>query len=120
MGANNQRPLKMALMSMRHFELDPEIDFCWFRNREVSKTRTLAETDQFCYAATVDQIDQGMEQGELHIQMYHTGFEPAVIGFYRGVVHKLLKLRPEQKQTLSILPLYFRGGNNYQPGKPWE
>lgn len=117
---SESRPLKFSLMSMRHFELDPEIDLCWFRNREVSRTRTLAETDEFCYKTTLEQLDDSLKRGDLYMQMYHTGFEPAVLGFYRGVVIKLLQLREKKVPSLRVLPLYFRGGNNYQQGQIWE
>ncbi len=113
-------PLKLSLMSMRHFELDPEIDFCWFRNKEVSKTRTLAETDDFCYKTTISQLDESLKQGDLLMYMYHTGFEPAVIGFYRGLVHQLMKLRKITTPSLRVIPMYFRGGDVYQEGKYWE
>jgi hypothetical protein len=115
----NARPLKVSLMSMRHFELDTEIDFCWFRNREVSKTRTLAETDEFCYNTTLEQLDESLKQSAVLIHMFHTGFEPAVIGFYRGVVQKLIELRITNTNPLKIVPLYFRGGKSYQQGEYW-
>lgn len=113
-------PLKFSLMSMRHFELDPEIDFCWFRNKEVSKTRTLAETDEFCYNTTLSQLNESLKLGDLHMHMFHTGFEPAVLGFYRGVVSKLLHLRQSPTCSLRVLPMYYRGGNNYQSGEFWD
>lgn len=115
-------PLRVALMSMRHLEMDPQIDFCWFRNREVSRTRTLSETDQFCFSTTIEQLSDSLQLGELRLNLFHTGFEPAVIGFYRGVVHKLLDIhRQGNKQKLSITPLYFRGEKNpYQTGNVWQ
>ena len=41
-------PLRAALLSMRHLEMDDKVDISWFRNREVSKARAFSETDQFC------------------------------------------------------------------------
>lgn len=113
-------PLRVALMSMRHVELDPQIDYCWFRNREVSRTRTLAETDQFCFDTTLDQIKDSLALGDLAIHMYQTGFEPAVVGFYRGVTRMLVDLH-ERKSTprLSVIPFFFRGSDNYQMGSTW-
>lgn len=114
-------PLRVALMSMRHLELDPEIDFCWFRNRDVSRTRTLAETDQFCYEATLTQLRDCLELGDLVIHLYHTGLEPAVIGFYRGVVEVLCKLHVQKpERRLAVIPFYYRGGKNYQAGTIWQ
>jgi len=111
--------LRVALMSMRHLELDPEIDFCWFRNREVSRTRTLAETDQFCFDTTLEQLKDSLQSGDLTIQIFHTGFEPAVIGFYRGVVKVLLDMQKQTSLSLNVIPYYFRGENDYQTGSLW-
>lgn len=115
-------PLRVALMSMRHLEMDPQIDYCWFRNREVSRTRTLAETDQFCYDTTLEQLDDSLALGDFVLNLFHTGFEPAVIGFYRGLVHKLVNLRSSpSKKALSVTPYYFRGENNpYEAGSCWQ
>lgn len=114
-------PLRVALMSMRHLELDPEIDFCWFRNRDVSRTRTLAETDQFCFETTLGQLRDSLDIGDLVIQLYHTGFEPAVLGFYRGVVETLLNQRTGQaKSNLVIKPYYYRGRDGYHAGLEWR
>lgn len=117
---NDNKTLKIALMSMRHFELDPDIDFCWLRNRDVSRTRTLAETDHFCFSATTAQLSESLKLGKLQMYLYHTGFEPAVIGFYRSVVKRLIQLEGSNKrEMLCVMPQYFRGGNNYQLGKFW-
>ena len=43
--AKETNPLKISLMSMRHLELDPEIDFCWFRNREARTGFSAASLD---------------------------------------------------------------------------
>lgn len=116
---NSDNLLRVALMSMRHLELDSEIDFCWFRNREVSRTRTLAETDGFCFATTVEQLKDSLQLGNLAIQVFHTGFEPAVIGFYRGLVKVLLDLQKHGATRLSVTPFYFRGRDGYQAGTLW-
>lgn len=111
--------LRVALMSMRHMELDSEIDFCWFRNREVSRTRTLAETDQFCLDTTIEQLQDSLQLGNLTIEIFHTGFEPAVIGFYRGLVQILLNLQKQMTSRLIVIPFYFRGNDGYQSGSVW-
>jgi len=116
---NSANLLRVALMSMRHLELDSEIDFCWFRNREVSRTRTLAETDEFCFDTTVKQLKDSLQLGNLTIQIFHTGFEPAVIGFYRGLVKTLLDLQKQGTPRLSVTPFYFRGNDGYQAGTVW-
>lgn len=112
-------PLRAALMSMRHSEMDPLVDLYWFRNREVSRTRTLAETDQFCYETTMEQLEESLALGDLSLHLYHTGFEPAVLGFYRGVVRILLRQREQiATASLSVTPFYYRG-DHYQTGSLW-
>ena len=114
----NASLLRVALMSMRHPELDPEIDVCWFRNRDVSRTRTLAETDSFCYRTTQNQVKDYLKLGALHMHLYHTGFEPAVIGFYRGIVQALTSYG--LRTRLVVTPFYFRGKQGYQSGRDWS
>ena len=118
---NSLPPLRVALMSMRHFELDRDIDFCWFRNRDVSRTRTLSETDEFCYQSTIDQLGDFMKSGMHVMHLYHTGFEPAVIGFYRGLVKTLCELSSKGIRTeLMVVPFYYRGGTEYESGSEWR
>lgn len=116
----NRRILRSALMSMRHFELDALIDFCWFRNRDVSKTRTLAETDSYCYKVTTQQLKESLDGGSLFLEMYHTGFEPAVLGFYRGVVWTLLDRTNRKESVLQVTPMYYSGDDCYEPGQIWN
>ena len=48
-GLKTLSALRIALISMRHLELDRIVDMAWFRNREASQSRTL-EADRFCYS----------------------------------------------------------------------
>lgn len=121
MANSHVAPLRAAMMSMRHLELDPEIDFCWFRNYDVSRTRTLAETDQFCYEATLRHLQDSLAAGDLVLHLYHTGFEPAILGFYRGLVKTLLDLKQQSGgSTVTVMPFYYRGGKSYQAGSVWR
>lgn len=114
-------PLKVALMSIRHTELDTEIDYCWFRNRDVSRSRTLAETDAYCYRVSREQLQDALRDGDVVLHLYHTGFEPAVIGFYRAVVDTLRQLRQQQSpKTVHITPFYFRKNYAFVEGMPWH
>lgn len=121
-GEGGSPPLRAALMSMRHHELDSQIDYYWFRNREVSRPRTMAEDDQFCLDATIEQLRESLEVGDLAIHLYITGFEPAVIGFYRGLVQTLLELGDKRMaEPLRVVPYYYTQGDTlYQPGTPWQ
>lgn len=114
-GAEQSPTIRAVLMSMRHVDLDQNVDVAWFRNREVSKARTLAETDEYCYQTTLGLLEDALRDGPLRLHMYHTGFEPAVIGFYRGIVEALLAGR-----QVSILPYYYRGKDGFELGNWWR
>ena len=90
-------PLRIALISMRHLELDPVVDMAWYRNREASQSRTLSEADRFCYEYSMKQFAELMalcqKRGGAQLHVYHTGFEPAVVAFYRAFLHTMLKER---------------------------
>lgn len=115
-------PIKMALISMRHLELDREVDMAWYRNREASRSRTLSEADNFCFEYSIKQFLELKELSELnngvHLHLYHTGFEPAVIAFYRAFINCLHAWKNDFPGIL-IVPQYYRGTNSYKPGKTW-
>lgn len=111
----NAPVLSTALMSMRHIELDPIVDWAWYRNKEVSQTRSLSESDDFCFHYSQRQIRELWEAyggKPVMIKMYHTGFEPAVIGLYRAVVLELQKRR----DWLQVTPCFYRG-NSFEEDK---
>ena len=116
----NPIEISVALMSMRHLELDPVVDWAWYRNKEVSKTRPLAESDEFCFQHSLKQLAelQAAYSGcAVQLNMYHTGFEPAAIAFYRAVATTL----KHQPGWLRVVPHYFRGGTHYAPSETvWE
>ncbi|MCX7387315.1 MAG: hypothetical protein NTX48_11670 [Planctomycetales bacterium] len=112
--------LKLALMSMRHLELDPFVERAWYRNKEVSVTRPLAESDEFCFQYSVRELAELRDVYKGHqvmIRMFHTGFEPAAVGFYRAVAKEL----KSRRGWLRVLPHYYRGGSRFETGKVvWE
>ena len=98
--------LRVGLMSIRHTDVDLQVDGYWFRNRLVSTARTLAETDAYCAAATTERLRELRATGIGRIELVHTGFEPAAIGFYRGL-HSWLA---ETGERIRVQPLYPLGG----------
>lgn len=112
--------LKLALMSMRHLELDPFVERAWYRNKEVSVTRPLAESDEFCFQYSMRELAELRDVYNGHqvlIRMFHTGFEPAAVGFYRAVAVEL----KSRRGWLRVLPHYYRGGSRFETGKVvWE
>jgi hypothetical protein len=110
--AANPVEISVALMSMRHLELDSVVDWAWYRNKEVSQTRPLAESDEFCFQHSLKQLADlhvAYSGRAVRLNMYHTGFEPASIGFYRAVAVTLMR----QRGWLHVVPYYFRGGTRF-------
>lgn len=111
--------LTAALLSMRHLALDHEVDMAWLRNREVSKSRTFSETDEFCYIQSQRQLAESRVDGGMRLHIYQTGFQPAVVGLYRAVVEELL-FRADRPPSLQVTPLYYSGKAGYRLGKAWQ
>jgi hypothetical protein len=107
--------LRLGLMSMRHPELDGLVDGYWFRNKAVSQPRPLADTDAFCFRESRDRLRELHASGIRFIDLYHTGYEPAVIGFYRALVDH----QRDEDEAISIRPV-FLGDRRYMPGKVWS
>lgn len=111
--------LRAELLSMRHLEMDSETDFAWFRNRDVSKSRTLAETDTYCYQQTIKQLNEFHASQGAIIHLYQTGLQPAVVGFYRALTEYFIK--QNSTSCIRVIPEYFnRRDNCYDEGKTWE
>ena len=112
------RPLRAVLISMRHLDMDALVDMAWFRNVEASRPRAFAETDAFCCEKTVEQLRD--VQGNLLLHLYHTGLEPAVVGFYRGLMRVLVEREGAGGEPiLAVVPYYYRGPVGYEEGTPW-
>ena len=118
--------LHLALLSIRHTEMDPVVDGAWLRNAEVSRPRPAALTDDFVYDTSRTQLRCLTENGRRRVllHMYQTGLDTAVVGFYRAVVEHLL-VHPF---SLCVVPMFFAsaqrtGGTTgeapFRPGKPW-
>lgn len=112
--------LKFALLSIRHSEMDMVVDGAWLRNAEVSRPRPAAETDDFVYALSLRQLEELCRtERHVHIHMFQTGLETAVMGFYRAVTTHLLK----HPGSLSVQPMYYekrqaRDGKDLAPAGP--
>lgn len=121
--------LRVALMSMRHAEMDPIVDAAWLRNKVVSGIkRPAAETDDFIYKTSLGQLEVLCKSKPVSLHVYQTGLETAVIGFYRAVTDHLL-VNPG---SIEVIPYYHHkppwGSGTasdqnceatYERGKPW-
>lgn len=93
--------LTLGLMSMRHTELDTDVSGYWFRNRLVSVPgRSQAETEAYCYRDTLARLRRMTDSGLTELHVRHTGFEPAVIGFYRAAAEII------RDSPLTVRPSY--------------
>lgn len=111
------QPLRTALISMRHLEMDHLVDIAWLLNKDIPKAPPLADVDAFSYRETQRQLREALSTGPLKLHLYHTGFQPAVVGFYRALVEELLQRRNTSPQ-LEVTPYYFWYIMNcYLPGR---
>ena len=115
-------PLRVALISMRHLELDRVVDMAWFRNREASRSRSLSEAESFCHQYTLHQMREleviSREANGLQVHLYHTGFEAAVVGFYRAFIDRARSWENSFPGIL-ISPRYYRGEDAFEVGSEW-
>lgn len=118
--------LRLALLSIRHTEMDVVVDGAWLRNADVSKPRPAAQTDDYVYFQSAKQLNELTEGGQRKVRLYlfQTGLETAVVGFFRAVVEHLDR-HPGQ---LEVVPMFFAknarddAGNEfagYEHGDPW-
>ena len=109
--------LRVSLISMRHLNLDELVNIAWFINLEVSKTRFYAETDKYCSEVTQKQL-QEIEK-PVQMQLYQTGLQPAVIGFFRGFL--LWKEANQKNKTDLVITSYFynKRKRKYEEGLLW-
>lgn len=110
--------VRVALMSMRHLLLDEQVAFNWFRNREIDQSSTLARSDEYCYLHSLRQLEElRAETGgaRLLLRFFHTGFEPAVVAFYRAVTETLCRA----PGWLRVQPMFFDNSGEFIPGPSW-
>lgn len=110
--------LKVGMITARHPEMDNQVDIYWFRNQDASETRPSAESDEICYQWSVNIFREMRAEGPFRIGFYQTGFEPAVVAFYRALAEELMA-RTSIKPSLEVTPYYFQKGA-YRKGAPWN
>jgi len=109
--------LKVGQMSARHPEMDSEMKVYFFRNQEISIGRSAAEIDGVAYEKARELFLKMRTEGSFRIGYYQTGFQPAVVGFYRALTEELVT-RSKMLPTIEVTPYYFLGGS-YKTGKIW-
>jgi hypothetical protein len=122
--ARPDRFLSFALLSIRHTEMDIEVDGAWLRNTVVSRVRPAGDTDRVVYELSLGQLRSLTKDGPLTIFMHQTGLETAVVGFYRAVITVLAELG-HRPGWLAVVPMYFKSGAHgsaphFSEGTPWQ
>lgn len=112
---SGSRRLRFTLLSIRHVEMDGDVDGAWLRNAKISQRRPAGHTDQLAYETSLRQLRALTVHGPLLIDMYQTGLETAVVGFYRAVARHLI----ERPGTLAVAPHYYRGPGRFAAGAIW-
>jgi hypothetical protein len=107
--------LRLAMLSIRHTEMDVVVDGAWLRNAEISRPRPAAQTDDLVFEISRAQLEALTLKGSrtLQLHIFQTGLETAVLGFYRAVVHHLL----EHPGSLWVVPMYHQTPPRPRPGK---
>ena len=109
------RELRFTLLSIRHVEMDGIVDGAWLRNSRISIRRPQGLTDQIAFETSRRQLRLLGDRGSTKIHIYQTGFEPAILAFYRAVLLHLM----ECPRSISVVPHYFLGKGEFAEGTPW-
>jgi hypothetical protein len=113
-------PLRVAMISMRHHNLDQHIDYNWILNKDIPQNTSYAHIEEFSYIQTRQQLQEGLHEGCLKLHFYLTGFQPVAIGFYRALIDEL-QARTSQKPVLEVVPYYYLPRMKcYCSGKIWN
>ncbi len=105
--------LRLALLSIRHTEMDAVVDGAFLRNAEISRPRPAADTDDLVFDTSREQLLALTGDGSrpLHLRIYQTGLDTAIVGFYRAVVHHLI----DHPGTLAVTPMFFQSPRPPRP-----
>jgi hypothetical protein len=109
--------LRMTLLSVRHVEMDSDVDGAWLRNKQISLPRASGLTDQLAYEQSLQQFAIISADGPVTLYLYQTGLPPANVGFYRALVnhHRKPGMNP-----VAVVPHYFAGDGTYaRSTTPW-
>ena len=100
--------LRVGLNSGRHPELDRFIEIYLFRNSEVSQWESCAEQEEEAFMRSMEFLQHSCLKNGGIIEMYQTGLEPLVLGFYRAVVESARIRQKNNILRLTIAPKIFR------------
>jgi hypothetical protein len=93
--------------------MDYLVDLYLMRNRDLGDEPSMAaEEEQTCRRTVELFADPAIRDG-CQIHVLHTGLEPMVVGFYRGVTTVLLeRQRRHLPRTLVVIPYFYSHGES--------
>jgi hypothetical protein len=120
LSVSDQKPegwasLRLTLLSIRHVEMDHLVDGAWLRNAKVSRPRPAGLTDTAVFETSRRQFRLLAKDPPTLLYLYQTGLEPAILGFYRALVHELLN-RPG---SVAVVPCYYNRDGSFSEGRVW-
>lgn len=114
------RLIRLGAVGIRHWELDKVVNMYLCSNRTVSNPRnSSAVVEEYAYNQFMLLILQTIPQAgvydPLKIELYHTGLEPVIIGFYRAIVDLL-----NAGHQFVVIPMLYPGHDGvYKQGEMW-
>ena len=106
--------LSVAMLSMRHPEMDHLVCGAFLRNSEISRDAAHGHVDMLAYQRATEAIDALSQHGPVHIRVHQTGFQPPLVGLYRAVTDALLRER-----EVAVTPVFFGSHGRTREGMPW-
>ncbi len=113
--------LDIGLVSMRHLDIDHYIDLNWFRNQEIPSFKGMCAADAYCTArsqAIFAELTSANPGKRLRINIYHSGYMPAVVGFYRAFMQGQ-RNAPMVFGNLQVVPHLSPSRGGYTTATPW-
>lgn len=108
------RTLHFSMLSIRHTEMDVEVDGAWLRNTDISRPRSAGDTDRIAYDFSTRQLTQLCADDPVLLYLYQTGLDAALVGVYRAVTRQLIAT----PTRLVVVPMFFRRSATGTSGRP--
>jgi len=108
--------VRLGLMSFRHPELDYIVDRYVATNRELGGNPSVASEERLAFERSIEILSDSCAKVGGEIWVYHTGFEPMVIGFYRAVTEILAtRISEGRDRNFLIQPCLYSGPRSEPP-----
>ncbi len=78
--------IKIGLISFRHLDMDFLIDQYLLTNKQIGQNGSMASSEKQAFEAARELLTDAAFKDGGTVEMYHTGLEPPIVGFYRAVV----------------------------------